>query len=155
MKKILYIVYAVFFCFTFGYGYVAFTTFDGGVEHSYKKGMDYKRKLLRKRELGLKFDGQPQSVVVGREFDLSLLISADDEKITKGAMVFMQVSRLAESTSLDEARTTERSQGLYSTKMIIPGVGHWLVTARIHLSGEKEEFIHEFRIFAEGKLNES
>ena len=148
MKKILYCVYGVFFTFIIWHVMFAAKGFDGAVKNSFEKGMDYPRKMAKKKELGLVFTGSPKQVVIGEPVDLVLDISKYEAEPVTGATVTMEVARPASQESAAETTAAaEGSAGRYQMSCTIPNYGHWLVTAKITI--DDEEFIHEFRIYAE------
>ena len=155
MKKILYCVYGVFFTFIIWHVMYAADGFDGAVKNSFDKGMDYPVKIAKMKELGLVFEGSPKQVVVGQPVDLVLDITEHAHKPVSGAKVSMEVTRPASLDSAAESTPAmEAGAGKYQMNCTIPNYGHWLVTAIITI--DDEEFIHEFRIYAEKeKTNET
>lgn len=147
MKKILYCVYTVFFSFIVWHVMFAIDGFDGAVENSFSKGMEYPIQLAKQKELGLVFEGNPLQVVAGQPFDLVLNITGREKQPVSGADVAMEVARPASQETAAHAAANERLEGEYLMNITVPGNGHWLVTAKI-VVGE-ETFIHEFRIYAD------
>ncbi len=147
MKKILYCVYGVFFTFIVWHVMFAADGFDGAVKNSYEKGMEYPRLLAKQKQLGIEFVGSPGQVIAGKPADIQLQITEHGKPLT-GATVSMEVARPASLQNAGaEATANEEEAGKYMMHVTIPEYGHWAVTAKIIL--DKEEFSHEFRIYAE------
>ena len=154
MKKILYCVYGVFFTFIVWHVMFAAKGFDGAVNNSFDKGMDYPRQMAKIRELGLTFEGTPKQIIVGKAAELKLRITSHGENPVTGADVTMEVARPASREQVSVSPVIEQDAGLYATGLTVTGYGHWLVTAKIIMGDEK--FTHEFRIYAEKEqLNET
>jgi hypothetical protein len=147
MKKILYCVYTVFFSFIVWHVMFAINGFDGAVENSFSKGMEYPIQLAKQKEVGLVFKGTPVHVVAGQPFDLVLHISGREKQPVRGAAVAMEVARLASQETAADSTAGEKAAGEYLMNITVPGNGHWLVTAQIVIDGEA--FTHEFRIYAD------
>jgi nitrogen fixation protein FixH len=147
MKKILYCVYTVFFTFIVWHVMFAIDGFDGAVKNSFTKGMEYPKQLAKQKELNLVFDGTPQHVIAGQPFDLVLNITGKEKHPVSGAEVAMEVARPASQQTAAKATAGEQDAGEYKMNVTVPGHGHWLVTAKIVIGGEK--FTHEFRIYAD------
>jgi len=147
MKKILYCVYTIFFTFIVWHVMFAINGFDGAVKNSFSKGMEYPKQLAKQKELRLVFDGTPQHVIVGQPFDLILHITGKEKHPVSGAEVAMEVARPASQQTAASATAGEGGAGEYHMNVTVPGYGHWLVTAKIVIDGEK--FTHEFRIYAD------
>ncbi len=147
MKKILYCVYTVFFTFIVWHVMFAIDGFDGAVKNSFTKGMEYPKQLAKQKELQLVFDGTPQHVIVGQPFDLVLNITGKENSPVSGAVVAMEVARPASQQTAASETAGEQGAGKYKMNVTVPGHGHWLVTAKIVIGGEK--FTHEFRIYAD------
>ncbi len=147
MKKILYCVYTVFFSFIVWHVMFAINGFDGAVENSFRKGMEYPIQLAKQKELGLVFEGTPVQVIAGKPFDLVLHIIGREKQPVSGAEVAMEVARLASQETAARSTAGEKSAGEYLMNITVPGNGHWLVTAKIVIGDET--FTHEFRIYAD------
>lgn len=152
MKVTLFIVYGIFFSFVVGYAVFATVTFDGDINHSFEKGMEYPEKLARLETLGWQVKLENDQVFSGKPGPLDLWLTAGNGEPVTGAKVSMEVTRPASPDTLPKIQASEEEDGHYKGLVTLPGYGHWLVKVSVdHLEDQIE---YEFRIYAnQGELS--
>ena len=153
MKKILYVIYTLFFSFVIGYSVFAAKTFDGAVKHSYEKGLEYPHKIARLKELGWHFQGSGDKLVSGSPAALILAVVDDKGHPVTGLEVRMEVSRPASREALEPLQAREKEPGHYVADVTLPAYGHWQVVSRIE--SQQDDFTHTFRIYAQKGAKEN
>ncbi len=136
MKKTLIATYSLFIIFLVSSAIFAAKTFDGAVDNSFEKGMQYPADLEKIATLGWHFSILNHKMTTGAPEKIDLLILDNDGNPVQGAKVTMELSLLTKPETIPIQTAPENNPGHYIATVTLPVYGYWQIDTMITLHGE-------------------